>query len=68
MRPLTTAAWLLIATSILIAPSQSILEARLEASIAAVAGRLADAWTAGGRPVLPVDALRFNRRVSGRPR
>lgn len=47
---------------------QPILEARLDASIAAVAGLLADAWTAGGRPALSVDPPRFNRRVSGRPR
>jgi hypothetical protein len=43
--------------------TQPILEQRLSAAISAVASAIAGAWEAGGRPALPLDPPRENRKV-----
>ena len=50
-----------------VADVQPILEQRVAASATAVAALLSGAWTAGGRPALPLDPPRFTRKVRRPP-
>jgi len=47
--------------------TRPIIEQRLSAAIGGVASAIAGAWEAGGRPVLPLDPPRENRKVRRAP-
>jgi hypothetical protein len=47
--------------------TRSIVEQRLSAAISGVASAIAGAWEAGGRPALPLDPPRENRKVRRAP-
>jgi len=46
------------------ADTRPIVEARLSAAISAVAGAIAGAWEAGGKPALPLETKREPRRIA----
>lgn len=48
--------------------TRSIVEQRLSAAISGVASAIAGAWEAGGRPALPLDPPRENRKVRRAPK